>query len=219
MTSCPANPNSWPCWPWTRRARRRHTSPATATSWPSTSWPGAARRRPASTSHRRSWISRTRAAAIRLIPRASSPSKCRRTCPACPANYTRPWPSAAELDTFLYARGGVPWRCVHDPAGATSVPGLLAGYAFDTLGTRLGLEFPADAAPLSRLGQYRHVLWLVDQRSAESGAFPGPVTPPEAMSGPRRASSLAAHVAAGGEAWVAGGGAAPPPPPPLDTRQ
>src|SRR6185295_8268161 len=55
------------------------------------------------------------------------------------------WPSATELDTFLYARGGVPWRATQDPAsGVTSVPGVFAGYAFDTLGTRLGLEIPSN---------------------------------------------------------------------------
>ena len=62
----------------------------------------------------------------------------------CPFLYTKPWPSAAELDTFLYARGGVPWRCAQADPTAISVPGLLAGYAFDTLGTRLGLEFPQE---------------------------------------------------------------------------
>ncbi len=126
----------------------------------------------------------------------------------CPAAYTRPWPSAAELDTFLYARGGVPWRCAQSDPTATSVPGLLAGYAFDTLGTRLGLENPADAVLLSRLGRYRHVLWLVDQRSAMGGVIAGGVTALEAMSAPGVPSSLAAYVAAGGEVWLAGGGAA-----------
>src|ERR1051326_7494635 len=42
----------------------------------------------------------------------------------CPAVYTKPWPSAAELDTFLYARGGVPWRCTRTGGAETSVPGL-----------------------------------------------------------------------------------------------
>ena len=29
----------------------------------------------------------------------------------------RRWPSASELDTFLFARGGVPWRQAKNPAG------------------------------------------------------------------------------------------------------
>jgi hypothetical protein len=36
----------------------------------------------------------------------------------CVAPYTKQWPSAAELDTFLYARGGVPWKCTVNPPGA-----------------------------------------------------------------------------------------------------
>src|SRR5262249_38828773 len=53
----------------------------------------------------------------------------------CPKPYTLRWPSAAELDTFLYARGGVPWRCTKNPTtGVLSTPGVFAGYAFDTLG-------------------------------------------------------------------------------------
>lgn len=126
--------------------------------------------------------------------------------------YTRPWPSAAELDTFLYARGGFPWRGVINSPGAISPAGLLAGYDFDTLGTRLGLENPALALPLSRLGQYRHVLWLVDGTSAQyldnldQTIFP--ITALYAMSGPGRSNTLAAYVAGGGKVWMAGGGAA-----------
>jgi hypothetical protein len=46
--------------------------------------------------------------------------------------YKAPWPSSAELDTFLYARGGAPWRQTKDPeSGVTSFPGVFAGYRFD----------------------------------------------------------------------------------------
>jgi hypothetical protein len=130
----------------------------------------------------------------------------------CPGAYTQPWPSAAELDTFLFARGGVPWRCARNPAGALSPPGLLAGYAFDTLGTRLGLEDPAAGVPLSTLTRYRHVLWIVDSRSAAfnpnlyQGLFP--TTALRAMSGPGLVSSLAAYIQMGGKVWLAGGGGA-----------
>ncbi|TMQ51489.1 MAG: hypothetical protein E6K72_10400, partial [Candidatus Eisenbacteria bacterium] len=34
------------------------------------------------------------------------------------------WPTAAELDTFLYARGGAPWRCY--PPGTMSTPGVFS---------------------------------------------------------------------------------------------
>jgi hypothetical protein len=33
----------------------------------------------------------------------------------CSDTYKQFWPSAAELDTFLYARGGMPWRCTKEP--------------------------------------------------------------------------------------------------------
>jgi hypothetical protein len=130
----------------------------------------------------------------------------------CPNPYTQPWPSAAELDTFLYARGGVPWRCARNPAGVLSPPGLLAGYAFDTLGTRLGLEDPTQGVPLGTLTRYRHVIWLVDQRgsihdpSLDQGVFP--VTVLRAISRPGVANALAQYVQLGGQVWLAGGGAA-----------
>ena len=70
------------------------------------------------------------------------------------------WPTAAELDTFLYARGGVPWRCY--PVGTMSTPGLFDGYSYDTLGTRGMLSEP----PLSALGRYRHVIWYTGRKRA-----------------------------------------------------
>ena len=133
--------------------------------------------------------------------------------PGTPNVYTQPWPSATELDTFLFARGGVPWRGTKNPtSGVLSSPGLLAGYSFDTLGTRSGLEIPADAVPLSTLLRYRHVLWLVEQRGATFGptfdqsVFP--MTALRAMSRPGFPSALASYIESGGKVWLAGGGAA-----------
>ena len=45
------------------------------------------------------------------------------------------WPAKTELDTFLFARGGVRWR-YYQPATQLSPPGVFNGYDFDTLGTR-----------------------------------------------------------------------------------
>jgi len=135
------------------------------------------------------------------------------TTGGAPTSYTQPWPSRAELDTFLFARGGYPWRGTKNPpSGVLSTPGLLAGYPFDTLGTRLGLENAADGVPLRVLAQYRHVIWLVDQRgslfsaSVDQGIFP--VTALRAMSRPGVASALAAYIQMGGRVWLAGGGTA-----------
>ena len=68
------------------------------------------------------------------------------------------WPTRAELDTFLFAVGGVRWRMT--PTGRLSQPGLFKGYSYDTLGTRYGQENPT--IPLSVLGQYRHIVWMTD---------------------------------------------------------
>ena len=131
----------------------------------------------------------------------------------CPNTYTTPWPARAEFDTFLFARGNVPWRCTKNPTtGVLSRPGLFAGYSFDTLGTRLGLENPANGVLLSKIGRYKNVIWLVDDRGAQytenldQSIFP--VTALYSMSGPGRASTLAAYVQLQGRVWLAGGGAA-----------
>jgi hypothetical protein len=118
-----------------------------------------------------------------------------------------PWPTAAELDTFLYARGGVPWRDY--PAGTLSASGILAGYDFDTLGTR-GI---ADGiVPLSVLSRYRHVIWMTDDVGATYTGSPGdllqPVTSLRLMSLPGFQNTLAAYAQQGGKVWLQGGGAA-----------
>ncbi len=116
------------------------------------------------------------------------------------------WPTSAELDTFLYARGGVPWRCY--PAGTRSAPGIYAGYDFDTLGTR-GSDVPI--VSLRTLGHYRHVVWYVDRQSATyqgSDIRLNPITSLRYMSTPGRSNTLATWVRQGGHLWLYGGGAA-----------
>ncbi len=130
----------------------------------------------------------------------------------CPTNYTKPWPARAEFDTFMFARGGGTWRCTKQAGTFITPPGLLAGYAFDTLGTRLGLENPTNGVLLSRIGAYKNIIWLVDDQGSQytenldQGIFP--VTALFSMSGPGRASTLAAYLQLGGRVWLAGGGAA-----------
>jgi hypothetical protein len=117
------------------------------------------------------------------------------------------WPNAAELDTFLYARGGFPWRGY--PAGSMSTAGLLNGYSFDTLGTR---GIPGGIVPLSTLSRYRHVIWLTDAVGATYTSPPdntvAPITSLRLMSGPGQYSTLAGYVGQGGALWIGGGGAA-----------
>ena len=130
-----------------------------------------------------------------------------------PDLYAKAWPSSTELDTFLFARGGFPWRGTKNPpSGVTSMPGLLAGFAFDTLGTRRGLESPDRAVPLSQLANYRHVLWIVDASGAlnpwPSQSALLPPTSLRAMCSPGRVNPLVAYIHGGGRVWLAGGGAA-----------
>ena len=128
-----------------------------------------------------------------------------------PDIYTKGWPSRTELDTFLFARGGFPWRGTRNPtSGVISSPGVMAGYQYDTLGTRLGLENPALGVLLSRIGQYKNLIWLVDGLGATyqfgDPQLVMPVTALYAMSGPGRASTLAAYTQLGGRVWMSGGG-------------
>ncbi len=122
-----------------------------------------------------------------------------------------PWPSAAELDTFLFARGGFPWRGPHGVSGALplSKPGIFAGYSFDTLGTRQGFEVASTGVPLGLLGRYRRLIWLTDVTGAitpyGSLSLVDPISTLRWMSAPGRMSTLAAYLQAGGEAWLAGG--------------
>jgi hypothetical protein len=138
----------------------------------------------------------------------------------CLLPYTQGWPSATELDTFLFARGGVPWRCTIDPpTGVLSAPGLFAGFSFDTLGTRgmrSGLAESIDggplqqagSVPLSKLADYRHVIWITDRNAAlSSQPFDSPVNPMAAMrhwSSAGRTNVLTTYSEMGGKVWLIG---------------
>jgi len=116
------------------------------------------------------------------------------------------WPNAAEEDTFLFARGGFPWKCY--PTGTLSSPGLFSGYPFDTINTRLGRS--EVRVPLATLGQYAHVIWLTDATSAIKNN-PGTdlkdgLCALRYMTSGGHASSLAAYVQQGGQVWLTGGG-------------
>jgi hypothetical protein len=118
------------------------------------------------------------------------------------------FPTAAELDTFLFARGGVPYRCY--PAGSVSRQGLFWGYDFDTLNTRIGR---ANLTPsLALLSRYRHLIWLVNADGADN-TLPGTdlgngMTALRYINSAGNLNVLTAYVRGGGEIWFAGGGAA-----------
>lgn len=139
----------------------------------------------------------------------------------CSRRYTTDWPAAAEIDTFMYARGNVPWRCTFvnntgsNPVpigGAITKPGVFAGYSFDTLGTRQGFELASSGVPLSVLGRYKNLVWMVDSRGAQLDASPTSTVDPSTtlrwMSTPGRSSTLSTYIFSGGKVWMLGGGAA-----------
>ncbi len=117
------------------------------------------------------------------------------------------WPSAAELDTFLFAIGGVRWRD-YVPATAQSAPGIFKGYDFDTIGTR-GLS--GGALPLAALAPYRAVVWYCNDAEEYRSTIDNtrtPMTLMRAMCAPARANPLVAYCEMGGATWLMGGGIA-----------
>ena len=127
-------------------------------------------------------------------------------------NYTTDWPAAAELDTFLYAKGGFTWRRVATGRAGISTPGLFAGYAFDTLGTRQGYELANQGVPLSVIGKYRHIIWMTDKSASTKIGDPTDIANAMStmrwMNTPGRSSTLASYLYSGGKVWLLGGAAA-----------
>jgi hypothetical protein len=136
------------------------------------------------------------------------------TCVQAPKG---PWPTTAELDTFLFARGGVPWRPIRDaangcpegyPVGTQTTPGLFSAYHVDTIGTRI--QKPDLTVRLLKLSLYEFVVWLVDGRGATSDedgtSLISPQTALRYMCSPGKFNTLAAYIKMGGKAWCAGGG-------------
>lgn len=118
------------------------------------------------------------------------------------------WPSAAELDTFLYAVGDKTWRCY--PTGTRSTPGLFAGYAFDTLSTHLATP---DQLSLRSLSRYRNIVWMTDATSALSyeqlaNSTQRPMPRLREWSSPNAQNPLRVWLQQGGRLWLMGGGAA-----------
>lgn len=122
----------------------------------------------------------------------------------CLAAPTGNWPNAAELDTFLYARGNVPWQCV-TPAG-NSDPGIFSGYKFDVFRTRQ-IGQVDKTVRLDTLGKYRNVVWMIDSNAGLNNPVGG-VTSLRYMSAPGRVNTLGSYVRQQGRLWIVGGGGA-----------
>jgi hypothetical protein len=123
------------------------------------------------------------------------------------------WPSAAELDTFFFAKGGFNWQGY--PAGSLSQRGIFDGYPFrtdnlppDTLGTR---GIISGIVPLARLGRYKTVVWYIDGTGATYTKTPAdliePMTSLRFMSQPGQPSTISTYMKQGGRVWMFGGAA------------
>lgn len=134
------------------------------------------------------------------------------------------WPTAAELDTFFFAKGGYPWKGypgvgpngeILNPASYTiSAPGVFNGFPFeldrippDTLGSR---GIITGIVPLARLGRYKLVIWYVDDIGATYSGSPvellAPTTSLRLMSSPGQPSTISTYLKQGGKVWMFGGG-------------
>lgn len=112
------------------------------------------------------------------------------------------WPTASELDTFLFARGGKPWKCY--PAGTLSTPGLFTGYAYDSLVT----FSPGAGLPLSKLSHYRNIIWMVNGDFVLSNDVQLQFPLLRQLSQPFVTNSLLIWLGLGGRLWIMGGGVA-----------
>jgi hypothetical protein len=119
------------------------------------------------------------------------------------------FPTEAVLDSLMYAVGGNPWQ--FEPLGrTTSDPGVFAGFDYDTLDYRF---FPFEGLPLSKISQYRTLVWLI--AAEDAGRRGGKFTTNEPMSALRFANTigelntLAVYLAQGGKAWIFGDGIGP----------
>src|SRR5262249_10185279 len=110
------------------------------------------------------------------------------------------WPSAAELDTFFFAKGGFPWQGY--PPGSLSQRGIFDGYPFrtdgiptDTLGTR---GIVSGIVPLARLGRYKLVIWYTDGTGATYTKTPAdqiePICSLRYMSQPGQPSTISTYM-------------------------
>jgi len=117
------------------------------------------------------------------------------------------WPTAAELDTFFFAKGSRPWRCY--PAGTLSPVGIFQGYSYDTLGTRF---LPQGTLTLQQLSRYRHVIWYTDWKGSLNINDPyvtlDPMSELRWLTLPGRSNPLGTWISQGGEIWMFGGGVA-----------
>jgi hypothetical protein len=120
------------------------------------------------------------------------------------------WPTTAELDTFLFAVGGVRWKSTPSTGyyRGVSPPGIFKGYSYDTIGTRKGMAVPTQWISLDTLSHYRNVIWI-SSNLANSGwdqtMGNHPTSTLRYMSAPNRQNMLSTWVKQGGQLWALGG--------------
>jgi hypothetical protein len=119
-------------------------------------------------------------------------------CPPAPRGL---WPTAAELDTFLFAAGNKPWRCY--PTGTVSTPGIFAGYDYDSLVT-YGLG--PQSLTLTKLRRYRNIIWLVNGSFVLNPNINDQYPMLRQLSAPGVTNPLLVWLGLGGKLWLMGGG-------------
>lgn len=110
------------------------------------------------------------------------------------------YPTEAVLDTLFYAVGGKPYQ--HRPAGALSLPGVFAGFDYDTLDYRFR---KAPGIPVDLLFRYQAVVIYTGTKDATTTG--GTLLDALRFAIWRQTPNpLAAYVAHGGKLWLFGDG-------------
>ncbi len=136
---------------------------------------------------------------MRLIPESGTPLSA-----GCLPQPIGDWPNMAEVDSFFFARGGVPWQCT--TTLANSEPGIFSGYSYDVFHTtKIGTL--DKTVRLDTLGKYKNVVWITDP-GVTNAAPTGGQYALRYMSAPGRVNTLGAYMRQGGRVWIVGGGAA-----------
>ncbi len=128
--------------------------------------------------------------------------------PGGPIRLSGSFPLEAEADSFYYARGGYPDSLYirSGTPGVTSVPGVFADYAPDTLDYQF---YPIEGMDLARLGEYKALVWYTDVSSAArqgSKFSASPATAIRVINSVNRLNTLAVYLRQGGNVWIFGEG-------------
>jgi len=126
-------------------------------------------------------------------------------------NYVGAYPMEAEQDSFYFAVGGFPdsLKRLGDPGAdpnAISVPGVFAGFDYDTLDYSF---YPNEIVQLEDLARYKVVAWYTDNSSASRSGTKFSTTPATGlrrMNSVSQLNTLAVYLKQQGHVWLFGDG-------------